>query len=360
MKFHHLLISTFCAISGAIVFWRVLEIILRRWVSPAAIKQFTISECIALLITVYFAWTLIVLTVSYVGPPSKDSPTFDFEKTGQLGDSFGVVNAVLTTAAAIAAFGAYYTQRQQLDAEKKSQQHEQVVRRFYAMLDAYRGMLTQVEYWDQIQEKMLTGMRAITSMENELLGKVIDDGRFTFLNGESSREYYITNGIFPTQQGMGIFENARGIYGKDVRPRLSGEFDPLDDIDVAQRFNVFFERRIGAYYGHILRVQMDIVRFIERERDNGILDAKTSEDLTQTFRVMLSDPEMHLLLYYGLRNGKSSGDVELIDRNHLLFGLLTKAPTFVIHRIPELAYYDKHTALAWSARMQMSSVTTQS
>ena len=100
-----------------------------------------------------------------------------------------------------------------------------------------------------------------------------------------------------------------------MKPSTDGPFIELPRKTVAEIFTRFHERRIGATMGHIFRTQIEIARFVEYERDvSKSIDSKAAEMLLKAFRVMLSEPEMHLLIYYGLRDEKDNTLVKLIDR----------------------------------------------
>jgi Putative phage abortive infection protein len=69
----------------------------------------------------YFKWAALVFLITWFAILASAfglnifPRTPDFERTGQFGDSFGVLNAIMASFAAISAFAAYQAQREEID-----------------------------------------------------------------------------------------------------------------------------------------------------------------------------------------------------------------------------------------------------
>jgi len=101
--------------------------------------------------------------------------------------------------------------------------------------------------------------------------------------------------------------------------------------------------------GHVFRVQYELVKYVDTEFNNQTITEKTATRLIHGYRALLSDPELHLLLYYGLSSFAPPDFRDLIDKYGLLYGLLDKNPRFVCYRIPELCFYPE-TLAEWHRR----------
>jgi hypothetical protein len=89
----------------------------------------------------YFKWAALVFLITWAAILASAfglnifPKTPDFERTGQFGDSFGVLNAIMASFAAISAFAAYQSQREELDRLKKAEiesKKDEVERNYFA------------------------------------------------------------------------------------------------------------------------------------------------------------------------------------------------------------------------------------
>jgi hypothetical protein len=72
-----------------------------------------------------------------------------------------------------------------------------------------------------------------------------------------------------------------------------------------------------------------------------IIDEARANEIIGVYRSALSDPELHLMLYYGLSRRAPSWYRGLIEKYGLLNGLLLKEKPFVLNRIPEIQRHPK-------------------
>ena len=120
---------------------------------------------------------------------------------------------------------------------------------------------------------------------------------------------------------------------------------PLDKYDASLRLPVediqptfykLMEEQAGAAILHCLRMQAEILKYIES------LDAESAvkQKYAALFASQLSDPELHLLLYYGLSHyAAPSRLMTILKEYQVLRPLSQKSSKFIWHRIPELTYY---------------------
>lgn len=359
---------TFCAAIGMSINLLVVYYLLaKKKVSDRTLLREGGFEFFAAIFTIAIAYVVIISVLSFVEPKETSSsaisgepvsqqkgPAFDFESTGQFGDSFGFLNALLAIFIAGTAIETYKAQREQLNTqnqqladERKARIVDHVSQRFYALLNAYREMVSAVSFMGWRSDSNQSGLAALLVIENELLGSLTLDGSFRNLStvrSELSRTPDLDASI---RAGALLYHRVR--LNHNVEVRSLGNFDPLSRHEVSTAFRAFFELVIGAHVGHLLRTQIEIIRFIDDRLTTGAIDDAVAESFIETFRTMLSDPEMHLLLYFALYDANDDEVIRLVDRHRLLFNLLTKAPEFVIHRIPELSYFPL-TLAEWNRR----------
>ena len=91
------------------------------------------------------------------------------------------------------------------------------------------------------------------------------------------------------------------------------------------------------------RIQSGILVYIDEGFENGSDgDDQMREELVRLFKSQLSDPEMHLLLYYGLSHFADAANLKhLLIKYRVLDALLQKGPEYIWHRIPEISYYEQ-------------------
>jgi hypothetical protein len=264
-------------------------------------------------------------------------------KKGLLGDSFGPLNALFTGLAFAAAGYAVYFQYQGMREQEKQSRESHAIDMFHHLLNAWQDIARETQYGHDSNGQTGTGSYAFCRMENELLGHLVQPGKTSFTDPISGRT---------TKRSVGYLDGDSYIAKHRARrePIADGKLQsPLPVQLVQDEFRNFYEHRIGAPMGHVFRMLYELVKFIDREYAEKRISDETKERLLGTFRALLSDPEMHLLLYYGLSSFAKDDFKDLIDEYQLLAGLIDKSSEFVCHRIPELQYYPRTFAI-WNTR----------
>lgn len=246
-------------------------------------------------------------------PPTKSdlATDQDWQANGQFGDTYGAFNALVTALAFTAAAYAVWLQYVALKEQRMQAIQQRVIDHFYQLLTAWQSVARETEYRDK------QGVHAFCRMENDLLGEVI--------LGEDGKLHRPNNGDY---------------IGKERVRNAVGFVEPLERAKLRSIFDRFYEDKIGAPMGHIFRMQRELLTYVESAIANNAITRKSGDELIQIYRAQLSDPELHLLLYYSLSRFASTDYFDLISRHRLLEGLLEKREEFVRGRIPEISWYE--------------------
>ena len=98
-----------------------------------------------------------------------------------------------------------------------------------------------------------------------------------------------------------------------------------------------------------LELLRELLLSLSNARETYKFEVEAIQELAGAFRALMSDPELHFLLYWGLSERSNSECHRLIDKCFLLEGLIDKPAFTITGRVPELAYY-KETYAKWSKR----------
>ena len=338
---------------------RILRQIPRGWLGVVGPPLAWLFSAIVSLVPFALAFVVWLMAVQYLKHRMTRISSF-----GQFGDSFGALNALCSALAAVAAFKAYWSQRQQLNnqqAEFRIQRHESHL--FFLMEElrqAVRGvtivdMITQPD--GRVREGELMGQRAICHLENVLLGKLYTRNSDVELSRESTaidrHVYFIAKERFALWDG--IIDQAPPASGPDAKlqPQQKKQWIPsqaklnpelrLNRQVINAAFNQFYEERAGAALGNVFRLQAAILRYI----DNQSIPEPQREQHAKLFKAQITDPELHLLLYYALSDLAGDEDSaadnslrQIMMRYKILEALKRKKPEFIWHRIPEISYFE--------------------
>jgi len=121
------------------------------------------------------------------------------------------------------------------------------------------------------------------------------------------------------------------LLGK-LRARQNGGL--LSENDVIRIYRKFYEEHIGGSLAYIFRVQYQILSMVHKSG----LPKHVKRELADIYRSMLSDPELHLMLYFSLSSYAPANYRGLISRYGVLDVLLHKEEQFIRDRIPEITY----------------------
>lgn len=282
---------------------------------------------------------------------STQKPDDTLTKMGQYGDSYGSLNALLTGLAFIAVAATFLLQWYTIRTQKHEFAQQQFVNRFYELLNAWQNERREIIYKRSKRNAATSqGVSAFCDMENDFLGEIGDD-----VDGHLNPE--------PDALGkfLGKIRLEYGVSNSHEESSNGSIIDPIALLRIRENFNEFYESKIGAPMGHIFRMQYELVRYVDSEKSKKSLSQEVCERLIRTYQALLSDPELHLLLYYALSDfaandsANNAGEIidksfkKLIDEYLLLKGLVDKAPKYVRHRIPEIQYYEK-TIAEWNRR----------
>ena len=280
---------------------------------------------------------------------------------GQFGDSFGTLNALFSSLAAVAAFKAYWSQRNQLIDQKNefaAQRHES---HLFFLMEELREAVRAVSYVDLMHDlkgnafnEEFGGHRAICQLENTLLGIVdirkpniplqrlspsqlrpvsfLAKARFEMFDREAGRET-----VVPVKPGVTVAKE------QPLIPCYSSRnLNLLLSLNVvAEQFNRFYEECAGAPLGNVFRLQAAILKYI----DNPSIPEQQRVQHAELFKAQISDPELHLLLYYALSDIPRDNLRDIMSRYNILEALWRKKPQFIWHRIPEISYFETHAPL---------------
>ena len=283
--------------------------------------------------------------------------TSDIARAGQLGDSFGTINALFSSLAAVAAFKAYWSQRNQLIDQKTefaAQRHESHL--FFLMEElrqAVRGVTYNATREDENGEPVpieLVNQMAVCHLENTLLGTLVTsvpsvplssasaslDRPLSFIARERCRLFFNQNakmealrGEIDDQLRINRVSSIPSFPTPNLRLRLERQV-------IAEQFHRFYEECAGAPLGNVFRLQAAILRYI----DNPSIPEQQRIQHAELFKAQISDPELHLLLYYALSDIPRDNLRDIMSRYNILEALWRKKPQFIWHRIPEISYFE--------------------
>jgi hypothetical protein len=271
----------------------------------------------------------------------------DWCKTGVFGDSFGVLNALVSALATAAAYKAFRAQQGQVEEQKREFLLQRKEQHLFTLMEEWRAAVRDVTY------DKLSGQYAICRIENDLLGAIDPESPDLVIRaiaapdfiGRRRIERHMTlsnyNGPIPSAKD--------GVYSRKGEAETSipafSEKNlslclPLESIQ--EEFRGFYEKQIGAILGHVFRLQATILSYIDSSFDATRSDDKDlQEQLVRLYKAQLSDPEMHLLLYYGLSHFAETTNLkQLLTKYRVFEALLDKGPKYIWHRIPEISYFE--------------------
>lgn len=195
-----------------------------------------------------------------------------------------------------------------LNEQKKDAIRQHTKDRIYQLINAWHQMCVAVT------------PNTFCARENELLGKVDHEGR--------------------------MMDGGQGRYFGRFRRMDGGESSVCPPDDIKSEFYNFYEREIGASIPHIFRAEREILRSIDQ--GEGLTSVEKKE-LSDVYRSLLSDPQLHLLLYYGLSSFSDEEYIDRLDRYQIFDALTYKDRRRVLGRIPEIARYPRTLEL-WRQR----------
>ncbi len=305
------------------------------------------------------AWCLFVAGIYLFGGA--------WSRTGVFGDSFGVFNALVAALAAAAAYKAFRSQQQQVDEQKREFLLQRKEQHLFTLMQEWRTAIRDVTYRrvnplgngseDDPEATNLSGQHALCQIENDLLGAIDQSS--------SDRAMTVTTiGFFVGRRRMLLHQSHLGCtkplppptdqiippkgYAETRIPAFDGKnLTRLLELDsIRDGFREFYEKRIGAILGHVFRLQVAILAYIDTSfdafRDD---DRELQSQLVRLYKSQLSDPEMHLLLYYGLSHFADGTDLKFLLTKYRVFDtLLHKGPEYIWHRIPEIHYYEQESS----------------
>ncbi len=276
-----------------------------------------------------------------------------------------MLNALVSALGAIAAYEAFRSQQSQLadqQREFEAQRHESHL--FFLMQEltqAARGF----EYTDTVAIRSggvssvtMQGHRAICHFENLFLGpikahekslpladtSVSADSKISYAQGYrfQVRRKEILSGIANSEplqlkeRSLSAEEFVPALSARDLRYRMSVQ-------QTSEAFHHFYEEAVGAPLGNVFRLQAAILRYI----DTPSIPEPQRKQHADLFKAQITDPELHLLLYYALSDLASGDNLrQIMVRYNILEALWRKKPEFIWHRIPEISYFDDDAAVA--------------
>jgi hypothetical protein len=287
----------------------------------------------------FIAWIIFVLAFYFAGG--------NWSKTGVFGDSFGVFNALVSALAAAAAYKAFLSQQQQVEDQKQEFLLQRKEQHLFSLMEEWRASVREVVFDNS------TGQHALCRIENELLGAIVplsDDHAITAMTAGNFIGKYRLNMHVSNNDYSGPIPNAKnGVYStKGGRETQLSAFHErnltllLPSKTLRKGFREFYENQIGAILGHVFRIQSSILSYIDTNFDaTSDHHHELQSQLIRLYKAQLSDPEMHLLLYYGLSHFADGSDLpQLLTKYRVFDALLDKGPEYIWHRIPEISYYD--------------------
>ncbi|MBL8818720.1 MAG: hypothetical protein JNL58_22015 [Planctomyces sp.] len=290
-----------------------------------------------------------------------------WSRTGVFGDSFGVFNALVSALAATAAFKAFKSQQQQVDEQKREFLLQRKEQHLFTLMQEWRAAIREVTYrpvnplgsgsGDDPKAATLSGQHALCQIENDLLGAIDQSSSDRAMTVATIGFFVGRRRMLLHQSHLGCTKPLPAPTDQIIPPKGHAEtripaFDGktlslrLELCSIRDGFREFYEKRIGAILGHVFRLQSTILAYIDTSFDAARDDDKELQtQLVRLYNAQLSDPEMHLLLYYGLSHFADGTDLKhLLTKYRVFDALLDKGPEYIWHRIPEISYFEQEPA----------------
>ena len=235
--------------------------------------------------------------------PIGDGATATSKSHLAFGDTYTAIGTLFAGLAFAAVAWTLFRQHQQLNQARAREE-------FFQLLNIWQNATHVIKYADA------QGNQGFLSAENELLGEY---GRE---KGKPNSEPKFTDRKF--------------LLGKAREKQEKGCLLEIDMI--VELYKVFYEQYVGGSLAYIFRIQYQILKIIH---SSGLPKAMR-DDLAGIYRSMLSDPELHLLMYFALSSYAPKDYRELICQYELLDNLLFKEKDVIDDRIPEIQYFTKY------------------
>ena len=226
------------------------------------------------------------------GSPSGTGATTTSKPHVSFGDTYTAIGALFAGLAFAAVAWTLFRQHQQMNQARLREQ-------FFQLLNAWQSASRDIRYNGK------QGNDRFLRAENDLLGAY---------DGNNAK-----------------FCNRGQLLGK-ARDQQEG---PLPVDQIVKTYRQFYEHYVGGSLVYIFRLQYQILKTIH---SSGLPQAMR-RDLAAIYRSMLSDPELHLLLYFSLSSYAPKDYCELISQYELLDSLLFKEERFIADRIPEIQHF---------------------
>jgi hypothetical protein len=294
------------------------------------------------IIGIVVIWLLWPAVIRILVPLFQSTATDALQPMGQYGDTYGAFTALTAALGLLGVAATFLQQRMQIqlqqdqhteemarlirqqrseDDERKVQQR---IDRFYSHLGWWEQSSREIEYDN------LRGAHALCQMENHFLGALVKRP------GEYFGHFSPNFGPMGDWIGYDVGEYMGAV--RTVMEPVQTFIVPSQRQCVPEVFMRFYEERIGAIMGHIFRMQSDLVKYVHRERRQRNISQEIELHLIGSYKALLTDPDIHLLLYYGL-SGLDDEFRDLMIHYDLLNWLRQKPRVFICHRIPELVEY---------------------
>lgn len=299
-------------------------------------KQSANAELGSVIAFVVFMWLVAVLIV-FVGSLSK----WSLESSAQFGDSFGALNCLFTGTAAAGAYAAFKSQQREIRRLQVEQHRDAVIKRFHELLRHWRNAVADVQLHERQPGNTLrrVGVDAIMMVENEYLGDL-----YALRTSFHKTKYRLKPG-----QTVGHYLGPHRSINASVLP-CGAITTPSLCLDTIRRtFDRLHEERVGGQLGHVFRIMRELLVTIANASINDHLDEVDAGNLARAFKVLLSDPELHIMVYWALSNRANKTCYDVIDKYYLLEGLVDKNSGDIAIRVPEIKWYTQ-TYRKWCAR----------
>jgi len=249
---------------------------------------------------------LLIVFVVYTCWVSGTHP--NMVERGQFGDTYGTLNAFFAAMAFCGiAYGIVLQQRHHAEEMKlQKDQHDQLV---------------ESERTRHAEELLTQEQKRAREIRSERLRR--DEDRFHRLL-ESWHAVALSTKVKAGQTEFAGIDAFLRLEHKLVAAVLEHRKDkrtPLDSIAIKGVFDNFYEQQAGAPLGHIFRMLEGLVHSVDSDPD---LTRDEKQERLLPLRLLLSDPELHILLYAGFSGYVGSKFSRLIDQYGLLDGLTGK------------------------------------
>lgn len=257
--------------------------------------------------TVFLVVSLLIIALWLIGPLIAShlqehwDSYLDVTSHPNIGDTYSMIGALFSGLAFTAVILTLYQQQEQINKQQEQTNQTQGREHVFQLMNALQTAVNSVRY-NQKQ-----GHEALVFAENQFLGQYNGDNR-EFLK-------------------YGVLREMRGA-------------EPIADKKVVRKaFQKFYEKEIGGCLPHVFRIQVQVLKVI----DSSALSESMRKELADVFRSMLSDPELHLLLYFSLSSYADEECQKLLCKYDILDNLLYKQKQFICDRIPEIAHLEKYS-----------------